>query len=199
MDSPTLFFRWERWAVMLALLALLVLSGCSDGSTSQPGTTSPFTPQPTTPLQQPTLTPLTGWQTYQDATYLFALQYPPDWTAQAITHSDLTPPYEEVDFFPRASGPVVPAVNVITISVTQATPESPDSGVPQGFAPIGTVTLAGQDEQVFAGPDPSGGQDLLVQFAANDELFYFTSRSDLAAAAAFRQTFLQMLSTFQQG
>lgn len=118
---------------------------------------------------------------------------------QAVTHSEVTPSYEEVDFFPKASGPTVPAVNVISITVTQATPDSTDSTVPPNFAPIGTATLGGQQEQIFAGPDPSGGQDLLVQYAANGELFYFTSRSTAAAAATFKQTFTQMLSTFQQG
>jgi hypothetical protein len=197
MSPQRIFFRGGRGAVMLALLALALLSGCADSST--PGTTNSFTPQPTTPLQQPTLTPLASWHTYQDAAYLFALQYPPDWTAQTVTHTDVTPSYEEVDFFPSASGPALPAINVITITVTLSTPDSPDSSVPSGFAPIATVTIAGQDEEVFAGPDPSGGQDLLVQFASNGELFYFTSRTNPASAAAFKQTFMQMLSTFQQG
>jgi hypothetical protein len=183
---------------MLALLALVVLSGCSD-SPPQPPTANNDTPQPTTPLQQPTLTPLVGWHTYQNTMYLFSIQYPPDWMAQAISHADLSPPYEEVDFYPRASGPAVPDLNVITITVTQATPDSPDSGVPQNFAPIGMITLSGQAEDIFAGPDPSGGQDLLVQYAVNGELFFFTSRTDPASAAAFKQTFTQMLSTFQQG
>lgn len=199
MYPPRLFFRWGRWAVMLALLALVVLSGCADTTTSPPNTASNDTPQPTTPLQQPTLTPLTGWHTYQDAMYLFSIQYPPDWMVQPVSHADLSPPYEEVDFFPKASGPAVPDLNVITITVTQATPDSPDSGVPQGFAPLGMITVAGQAEQIFAGPDPSGGQDLLVQYAVNDELFFFTSRTNAASAAAFKQTFTQMLSTFQQG
>ncbi len=196
MAPHTLFFCWGRGTVMLAVLALALLTGCAD---SAPPSTNSDTPQPTTPLEQPTLTPIPGWQTYQDATYLFSMQYPPDWTVQTVMHSEVSPSYEEVDFFPKASGPAVPAVNVISITITQGTPDSPDSTVPQGFAPIGSVTLAGQDEQIFAGPDPSGGQDLLVQFAANDELFFFTSRSTPAAANTFKQTFTQMLSTFQQG
>jgi hypothetical protein len=183
---------------MLAVLALLGLSGCS--TSPQPNANNnTSTPLPTTPLQPLTLTPLPGWQTYQDVTYLFSIQYPPDWTVLPMAHTDVTPPYEEIDFFAKASGTTVPALNVVTITVTQGTPDNPDSGVPQNFAPIGMVTLAGQDEDVFAGPDPSGGQDLLVPFSANDELFFFASRSNPAAAAALKQTFMQMLSTFQQG
>jgi hypothetical protein len=180
---------------MLALVAMLGLSGCTDNAPAKPTVNV----LPTTPLQQPTQSPLAGWQTYQDSMYLFAIQYPPQWSALATPHPSTTPPYEEVDYFPQASGPTPPTLNLVSLIVAQTTPNSPDSSVPQGFTPVGMVLVSGQEELLYTGPDPAGGQDFVVQFAQNGELFLFSARATTANADALKQTFTQMLSTFQLG
>ena len=71
--------RRRSWWLLLAFVALLVLSGCNDTSASnapQSGGGATATPAPT-----PTAVHIDGWQTYSDKAYAFTIQYPPQWTA----------------------------------------------------------------------------------------------------------------------
>lgn len=181
----------------LVVAALLALCGCGDTPPEPPqgadGSTATATSAATaTPASFP------GWRTYTDAAFHYAVQYPPDWTAvQEAQPADA--PYQVLALFPGRSGSssAVPRQNVITITASQGSPDTVDTGAPPGFAPGGSVTVAGTSQPLLVGPGAAGGQGLLVMFAQNDALFAFYSTADDASAAAFQQTFTQILSTFR--
>ena len=200
MQSP----RRHPWLAGLALVTLLALGGCGGGasptrsSTQRSGSATATTPaQPTASSPTPASG---GWQTYTDSTYVFTIQYPAAWMEQVQAQPQNTP-YEIVGFFPPASetNGQFPTQNVITITATTGQPSSVDGPPPAGFAPNGSVNVAGVNETLFSGPDPAGGQELLVMFASGTQLYLFTSKADTADAATFQQTFSQMLATFQVG
>lgn len=192
------FVRLPRcsWYVVLALAALLALSGCSDTAASGPsgGAGDVATATPTIP--GPASIP--GWQTYTDTSFGFMVQYPPDW-AEALVPQQQGAPYEVAGFFARGSANkgAAPTQNVITITTGQNQPNSTDSSAPPGFAPAGTVVVDGTTQTLLSGPGSASGQGLLVMFALNNQIFLFYSTADAASAAQFHQTFTQMLSTFQ--
>ena len=191
------FPRHCAWCFLIAAVALVVLSGCGDTSTAPPqggnGNTATATAAPNaTPVSLP------GWQNYSDAALHYAVQYPPGWTALQEPQPQGAP-YEVLALFVAGSenNGAAPAQNVITITASQGSPDSVDTGAPPGFAPGGSVTVAGTSQSLLIGPGASGGQGLLVMFAQDNALFAFYSTADDASAASFRQTFTQILSTFR--
>jgi hypothetical protein len=191
--------RRRSWWLLLAFVALLVLSGCGNTPASNPpspgggGVVDTATPAP-----DPTAVHIDGWQTYSDKTYAFTIQYPPKWTALLEPQPQGTP-YEIVGIFQAsAAGGAPPTQNIITITVQQNQPDTGDNGTPPGFAPSGSVNVGGSSQPLLVGPGSAGGQGLLVTFAQNNDIFVFYSTADSASATNFQQVFTQMLSTFQQ-
>ncbi len=186
------------WYVVMALAALLALGGCGDTSVSNPfggdGSAATATLAP-----EPTLAHIDGWQTYSDTTYGFIIQYPPDWTAALGPQQGAGVPSEVVKFFAtkRGSAGTPPTQDVITITAEASKPNTVDATVPPGFAPNGSVAVGGATETLLSGPGSTGGQGLLVMLALDTQVFVFYSTADDASAAFFRQTFTQMLATFQ--
>lgn len=188
-------FHW-----LLGMLLLLALAGCGAGPAavqSPGGSASSPAVSPSLPVSSsPTTTPPVSWQNYQDSHYPFSVQYPLDWTALPDAHLDATPPYEVVSFYP-GSGQNAPALNVISITVAAQQPDDVQSGPPQGFAPAGDVTIAGTTEKMFSGPGTAGGQELLVEYDGASHLYLFVANADAASAAAFKQTLMKLLASFQ--
>lgn len=191
------FPRYCAWYFLMATAALIAFSGCGDTSASPPqggdGNTTTATSAPgATPASIP------GWQNYTDAAFHYAVQYPPGWTALQEPQPQGAP-YEVLGVFVAGSenNGAAPTQNVITITASQGSPDTVDTGAPPGFAPSGSVTVAGTSQSLLIGPGASGGQGLLVMFAQDDALFAFYSTADDASAASFRQTFTQILSTFR--
>ena len=190
--------RVPPWLVGMVLL--LALAGCGAGpasAQSSGGSASSPAASPSLPVSSsPTMTPPVSWQSYQDSHYPFSVQYPLGWTALPDAHLDANPPYEVVSFYP-GSGQSAPALNVISITVAAQQPDDVQSGPPPGFAPAGDVTIAGATEKMFSGPGTAGGQDLLVEYDGGSHLYLFVANSDAASAAAFKQTLMRLLASFQ--
>jgi hypothetical protein len=182
---------------VLALVALLALSGCGDTSTPGPSGGSGDAAT-ATPTANPGPVSIPGWQTYTDASFAFMVQYPPNW-AKALEPQPQGALYEVVGFFAvgSASKGAAPTQNVITITAGQNQPNSTDGSAPPGFAPAGSVVVDGTTQTLLSGPGSAGGQGLLVMFALDNQIFLFYSTADALHAAQFHQTFTQMLSTFQ--
>jgi hypothetical protein len=187
--------RRRAWYVALAAAALLALSGCSDTPAPTPVAGSTAT---ATPTLIPTSAPVPGWQTYSDKTYAYTIQYPPGWTA-LLEPEPQGAPYEVIGFFAAGNGGsgAAPTQNVITVTAEQVQPDTVDNGTPPGFAPAGSITVAGTTQTLLSGPGSSGGQGLVVMLALNNDVFLFYSTADAASATQFHQTFIQMLSTFK--
>lgn len=183
----------------MALVALLALSGCGDTPASNPPEQGGGADIATaTPTANPTPAQIAGWRTYSDSTYAFSIQYAPTWTT-TLEPQPPNAPYEVVAFFPGKSGSngAAPTQNVITVTAAMNQPDVIDSAVPPGFAPDGSVSVGGTTQPLLSGPGSAGGQGLAVMMALSNEVFLFYSTADDASAALFRQTFTQMLSTFQ--
>lgn len=192
--------RLRSWWLLLAFVALLVLSGCGDTSVSNtPSSDGGNNGATATPAPDPTSAHIDGWQTYSDKTYAFTIQYPPRWTALLEPQPQGTP-YEVVGLFPTpgTAGSAAPTQNIITITVQQNQPDTAGDGTPPGFAPNGSVSVGGSPQPLLVGPGSAGGQGLLVMVAQNNDIFVFYSTADNASASSFQQVFTQMLSTFQQ-
>jgi hypothetical protein len=184
--------RW--WSLALTLAALLALSACGDSSAPKtsggPGNTVTVTPTVAVPA---------SWQTYHDTPSAYSIQYPPGW-ASMLEPEPQGAPYEVVGFFAAgtASNGTAPTQNVITITSEQSRPDTVDSAAPPGYAPGGSITVAGTSQTLFVGPGSTGtGQGLVVLMAQGNQIFLFYSTADAASAAQFKQTFLQMLTSFQ--
>ena len=184
---------------LVGVVLLLSLAGCGAGpgavQSSRGSASSPATP-PLPVSSSPTMTPPVSWQSYQDSHYPFSVQYPLDWTALPDAHLGANPPYEIVSFYP-GSGQSAPALNVISITVAAQQPDDVQSGPPPGFAPAGDVTIAGTTEKMFSGPGTAGGQELLVEYDGASHLYLFVANADAASAAAFKQTLMRLLTSFQ--
>lgn len=197
MMSLTLFFRRGRRSVMLACLLLFALGGCASATTTTPAASTGDTPTPTaTTRVSPTPASIPGWQTYSDTNYPFAIQYPPAWTALPDAHLEGSPAYENVAFFP-GSGKQLPTNNFIMMTIALESPDSGTDAAPPGFAPAGMVMVGGLEEPLLAASAADGTQRLLALLPEQGEIYLFSSQADTASAAAFQQTFTQMLSTFQ--
>ncbi|GEM_PF-3210759 len=187
--------RRYGWPLGIFLAALLALSGCGGGASSNSPVDTGSTAT-STPVANPTPARIAGWQTYSDTRYQFTIQYPPDWTAQQAPPSPDAASDEIINFFPNGSG-APPAQNVISITIAPSQANSVGDVAPPGFAPSGSVTVDGTSQTLLSGPGASGGQELLVLFANGNQVYLFASNADTANAPAFQRTFTQMLSTFQ--
>ncbi|MCH8008594.1 MAG: hypothetical protein IIC91_06980, partial [Chloroflexi bacterium] len=96
---PKMYASLASWFVTIILAAGLVAAACSDsGREPEPAaTTTPPPPAatqpPATPTLPPPLEPTSGidtshWQTYESPLG-FELQYPPDWTLDIVSDSQM--------------------------------------------------------------------------------------------------------------
>lgn len=147
------------------------------------------TPTPTSvptilPSETPTPTPpSTTWRTYNNATYGYKIQYPPDWTVRNLgVLEPLIPSY--VVFNPQTASE---SARSITISISTRTYSAQLALTGTGTA----TTAAGIEGTKQAFQDSDGNTSTVITLPRSTNLLV------LRAKTAYLSIFNQMLSTLQ--